>query len=330
MASLHLFDSNDYYQTLIRDIPKAKHRIVLAAMVVLWGGKTEPVFEALLAAAKRGVKVTVLLDIFTAATIINGAKHGRQRWQKTNSLLQELHSLGATIYRVGQMGVNPYRGRCHIKITIVDDIVYSFGGINFSDEQLVITDYMLHAQDAPYADCLAELVDRIGHSKGALPNGEEILDAQHTVLFDGGGLKDSVIYDKACELAAQAKRVYYVSQMAPSGELAKLLAETATVYYTNRPDQMRGPAALAQAFDLQRLRIPNSYTRSRFIHAKFILFELGGGRKALVSGSNNFSYRGVAYGTKEVALYSTDKTLWQELYDYMEAEIIDGRARQEP
>jgi hypothetical protein len=45
------------------------------------------------------------------------------------------------------------------------------------------------------------------------------------------------------------------------------------------------------------------------------LFELKDGSKAVLSGSHNFSWRGVAFGTKEIALYSTDPNVWRRLQD---------------
>jgi len=327
MAGLHLVTPAEYRRALLQGIPNATRRVVIAAMIVLWGGQTEAIFDEIQKALQRGVQVTILLDIFTAATLLNHMPHARQYWEKTNALLHELYSAGATIYRVGSMGMNPYRKRCHVKITVIDNDAYSFGGINFFNEQFQNNDYMLLVRSQQYADCLVELVDRIGRSKGRLPNAAVHIDTAHTILFDGGQPDDSIIYQKACELAAQATRAYYVSQCAVSGPLAKLLGDINTTYYTNRPEHMHLPSSWAQAFDLQRYHTTNSYSRSQYIHAKYILFELPGGRRALLSGSNNFSYRGIAYGTKEIALYSTDRDLWQQLLDYLEHTIVRGHGR---
>jgi hypothetical protein len=46
-----------------------------------------------------------------------------------------------------------------------------------------------------------------------------------------------------------------------------------------------------------------------------MLFELNDGSKVVLSGSHNFSWRGVAFGTKEIALQSSDPALWRRLHD---------------
>jgi hypothetical protein len=73
--------------------------------------------------------------------------------------------------------------------------------------------------------------------------------------------------------------------------------------------------------DKLKYRLHNSYTRPTYLHAKFILFELRDGTKALVAGSNNFNWDGVSYGTQEIALYSTDEALWQTFYDYLSTKV---------
>jgi len=57
------------------------------------------------------------------------------------------------------------------------------------------------------------------------------------------------------------------------------------------------------------------------LHAKFMLFELKDGTKTLVSGSHNFSERGVRYGTQEIAIRSTDEKLWEQLYDFLKTSV---------
>jgi cardiolipin synthase A/B len=321
-SDLQLLDGNAYVKALLKTIPQAKKRVVVAAMVMLSGEKTDQVFEVLKKAAQRGVSVRVLIDNYTRFMgLLNKADKGRIRLKRTFTTLEELSGLGARVYYFGRIGLIPYKGRCHLKISIVDDDVFSFGGINFNDEDFQRADYMLHTQSRTYADCLEELVKRVGGAQPPLANGEVEIDETATILFDGGKPHDPGIYEKACELTAQALKVHYVSHMAPSSKLAHLLQETNATIYTSRPDQMPAPNSWGQAYDLQKYRLTNSYTRTTELHAKFILFELPGGRRALLSGSHNFSYRGVAFGTQEMALYSTDKALWGQLYKFLEKHV---------
>jgi hypothetical protein len=52
-----------------------------------------------------------------------------------------------------------------------------------------------------------------------------------------------------------------------------------------------------------------------------MLFELGSGKKVALSGSHNFSYRGVQFGTQEIALESRDEVLWEQLHNFVQKKI---------
>lgn len=293
---------------------------MVAAMILVWGERTAPLFDALKDAVTRGVEVRILLDNYTRLSgryNLQPRPTRNHRIHRTFATLEELSSLGATVYCFGKIGLVPYKGRCHVKASVIDDTYFSFGGVNISDQSFGFNDYMLSGHGAATADRLAELVGRIGTTIPPLTDEELTLDSQNTILFDGGRPGESIIYERASELAAQAKRLYCVTQYTPSGPLAKFMNETDTTCYFNRPEQMIAPDAWGQAFDQQRYRVVNAHTSSQFIHAKFIIAELPSGQRVSLCGSHNFSYRGVAFGTQEIALYSTDKGLWNQLYGFM-------------
>jgi phosphatidylserine/phosphatidylglycerophosphate/cardiolipin synthase-like enzyme len=317
-------DGETYYHQLLKNIPRARKRITIASMVLLNGERTGELLKLLKSALKRGVRVQILLDNYTRLPRfeLQPADSRKSRLASTFQILQDLQEAGASVYYFGKIGLNPYKGRCHIKVTIVDDAIYAFGGLNFYDEALGTTDFMLRGDNAAAGDCLEQLVERIGTAKPPMPDAEIRLDPVSNILFDGGRPKHSIIYERACELTAQAERVHYVSQMAPSGELARLLAETDATLYFNRPEQMIAPDRYGQAFDQKKYRLANSYVGGQYIHAKFMVFELRGGRRAVISGSNNFSYRGVAYGTQEIGLHSSEPKLCTELLGFMESHIL--------
>lgn len=318
--SFTLVDAADYYTALTKEVPKAKKRIVLAAMRILSGPKTDVVLTELSKAAKRGVRVSVLIDNYTRLAPLK-LNASRASVQRVYQLLEEVEKNGGTVHYFGSIGLNPFKGRCHIKATVVDDVTYTFGGVNFEDALFKKADYMLRSESPEVATCVEQLIERIGNITPPITNGEVTLAPNTHVLFDGGQPGNSIIYERACELAAQAKKIYYVSQMAPSGQLGSLLMEGNSTCYFNRPEQMELPDAWGQAFDQQKLRLPNKYTKDTYIHAKFILFELPSGRKAALTGSNNFSYRGVAYGTQEIALHTTDTAVWDQLYSFLQHTI---------
>ncbi|MBX6333762.1 hypothetical protein IRY61_00260 [Candidatus Saccharibacteria bacterium] len=324
MVSFELLEVEKYYNSLLKEIPRAKKRITIAAMVVLWGERTAPVFLLLKEALARGVEVTILFDRYTRLTYLYGlsGKTATERVKQTYRMLEDLSAEGAKIYGFGKLGIVPYKGRCHVKATIIDDRVYSFGGVNFFDEMFEATDIMLTGNDAKTADRLARLIEQIGTNRPPLADDEVKIDRNCTMLFDGGQPDRSIIYERACELTAQAKRVVVVSQMVPSGQLARLLAETDAAVYSNRPEQMRPIDSLGQAFDQQKYRIKNLYTGDKYIHAKVMLFELTSGKKVVLSGSHNFSWRGVQFGTQEIALESRDEALWEQLHKFIQKKIV--------
>jgi len=326
---MQLIEPEDYYRHLLEEIPRAEKLIVLAAMMILADRKTQPVLALLGRALERGVRVQIVVDSYVgyykSAAVRDAGETAAQRRElirHTEHTFEQLQAKGARVVHVGKVGLNPFAHRCHAKVTIVDDIVYSFGGVNFTSGSFGNADFMLRTQSSRLADRLAILMNDIGNAT-PMTDFTWPLDRHHEMLFDAGAPRKSIIYERACELAAQSVRVWYVSQMVPSGRLGKVLRRTRTASYFNRPEQGNG-VLLAASFLVDRLMsgVVNLYRRPIYIHAKFMLFELKDGSKALLSGSNNFSWRGVAYGTKEIALCSTDEVLWQRLYDFMQKEII--------
>lgn len=323
-TKLSVVETQKYYDQLTELLPRAKKRIVLVSMCVLWGDKTGPLLQEIEKAMDRGVRVHVLLDVYTRLGL--GAKESKQSFQKhfaqTLDFLKSIQQKGARIDIVGKIGLNPFKGRYHLKLTVVDDVCFSFGGVNFVDSAFTNHDYMCYGKNAALGDCLEQIATRIGNARVALSDGEVPIGEEASVLFDGGKPRHSTIYERATELARQAKHIWYVSQMAPSGALAQAMRNTTSSCYFNRPEQiLEAPARYAVAFDQQRYRTKNNYRGDRYIHAKFMLFELHDGTKALVSGSNNFSWRGVAFGTQEIALYSENVALWEQLQSFIKNHV---------
>jgi hypothetical protein len=79
--------------------------------------------------------------------------------------------------------------------------------------------------------------------------------------------------------------------------------------------------SVAHAYDEQKYRIRNRYKGEKMIHAKAMLLEMPSGRKVVLSGSHNFNYRGVSFGTQEICLYSTNKKLWDDLQAFIRRRV---------
>ncbi|HEU4914581.1 MAG TPA: phospholipase D-like domain-containing protein [Candidatus Saccharimonadales bacterium] len=326
MKSLQLrfVPAAEYYESLLTHIPKAKRRVVIHAMIVLWQPHTEKILALLHDALNRGVEVRIVGDMYSKlqANMPKFVRNGQgPRWGHTIALNSELESKGGHVAYVGKLGFNPYKQRCHSKITIIDDLCYTFGGVNFYAGGFLVHDYMLECRNHDLSDRLYALIRDI-EQYPRMADITEKLDQDNTLLFDGGTPGSSVIYDAACEAVAKAKKVYYISQMCPSGRLARLLTKTDNECYFIRPSQADPPSNLALIVDQARYGIKNLYKGKGYIHAKCILCENQDGTKQLISGSNNFSWRGIAYGTKEIAVSSTNAGLWQQFYNFMKKEIM--------
>lgn len=143
-----------------------------------------------------------------------------------------------------------------------------------------------------------------------------------TILIDGGFFGDSIIYRRACQLASKASNVILVSQYCPTGKLAKLLTKTNCQLYFN-------PVANAQGVDRFVIRVgmflsghKTLYDKSRYLHAKFMIFDLPDGSRVALTGSHNFVNAGVLFGTREVALQTENPGTIKQLDDFLKRFIV--------
>ena len=309
-------ETNDYYAQLLTAVRHAKHRVLIAAMAVRSSSLTAPILAAAAQAAKRGVSVRSLADPYGLTPFARDMHTSNSAFkvlvQQTREQLDAIRLNGGVVHWIGHIGINPFKGRYHPKITVVDNTAYCFGGINFDGTGAI--DYMLHTQNNALAEQLWQLSNDNIHGLPA----QDIsltLDSNNTLLFDAGIPGMSIIYERACNLTKGARKVYFISPLCPSGRLAGQLKNTRSTCYFERPSQAGGFTRLALAWDTWRTGVPNHYEGAANFHAKCMLFEMSDGVKVVLSGSNNFSWRGVAFGTKEIALQSTDPQLWKALHN---------------
>jgi cardiolipin synthase A/B len=325
-SDVMLITAKQYPQRLEATFHAAKERIIIAAMIGYLDETTEPLFLAAQAAMKRGVSVYIALDVYsyyllgTPLAAKGRFLKARQQIIQTQELLKKMQAAGATIAILGKLGINPYKKRFHQKFVIADNNVFFGGGVNFSKEHFELTDYMLHTVNKNLANVLVKQLMRIVEY-GDSDDSSYQIDSESTLLIDGGKPHQSIIYDRAMALAREAKEISLVSQFCPSGELAYILRTKQAVCYFNRPTQLSGPSIASQVVDQTRFRIKNYYKKSSYIHAKYILFNMPNGQKISLSGSHNFSQRGVDYGTKELAIESTNSAVYRELSHFTNKNI---------
>jgi cardiolipin synthase len=68
-------------------------------------------------------------------------------------------------------------------------------------------------------------------------------------------------------------------------------------------------------------RLKTRYTRTRYLHAKFMIFTMADGRKVALTGSHNFSGTGVLLGTREMALQTEDPRIIEQLEEFWKQHV---------
>lgn len=329
MSSYKLLHSAEYTKQLVKSINRSRSRIDMIALVIRDDDSTRAIIDALCRASRRGVKVSLGTDLyFTYKELgIHASKwsYFRTQLRDMRRTKKQLEEAGASVRWLGQFGATLFSRRTHTKWSIVDDTVYSFGGVNLYDAGIASNDYMFQVKDERLAERMRaehEMVintDKAGrsfpsHSFGAKGG---------AVLIDGGRMFDSLIYRRACNLAEQAERVVYVSQYCPTGRLSRLLNKTNTKFYFNQwqnaDDTLNGLLIRVSSFIH---RIKTSYKRDKYLHAKFMIFYLVDGTAVAITGSHNFVASGGSLGTREVALETREPSIIRALEQFLDDEVI--------
>lgn len=118
-----IFSGNDFFQTLERHIDSAQEVIHLQTYIFEEDATGQQVLEALISAAKRGVKIFLLLDAYGSKGISTQFINKIQKAAIQFRFFSPIFS-GESIY-VGR--------RLHHKIVVIDKVVAIVGGINIGD-----------------------------------------------------------------------------------------------------------------------------------------------------------------------------------------------------
>lgn len=319
MSSPKLLVTADYLKEAIATISAAKHRVIFMSLMFTDDDVTDDFVDALEAAAVRGVSVQIAADVFTYGELgghFLPFKFFTQKSRATTTTVRELTKKGVTFNWLGRFSVTPVSGRTHIKCLIVDDIVFSFGGVNlYGKDILGNNDYMFLCKDARLADDLSHEFNQITKAdRGRYTyRSHKFSYGKHTVLTDGGFQGDSIIYRRVCDLAKDASEILLVSQYCPTGKLSRILKSKASRLYFN-PPELAGPmnkAVISVGMFFSGHK--TLYEKKRYLHAKFMIFTMPDGSKIAVTGSHNFVYGGVLLGTREIALETADPKIIRQL-----------------
>ena len=318
---MQLISPSQYVEEAAKAAKKATRHIHLLSMVFADHPATHTLITALQEAAKRGVEVSVAADVFTYGEVSNGflpLRYYSSGASATNSMVKSLKKAGVTFSWLGRTRTTFYNGRTHSKWCVIDDTVFSFGGVNLYDDGIANQDYMFMTTDARLATRLIDEQGRILRAEKKSINYPSVAyeSPQMDVLFDGGIIGQSIIYRRACELSKQASHIVFISQYCPTGKLARLLKKNSTEFYYNRTNQAKGLNRFVIALSQFISGLSTSYTQSDYLHAKCIIFTMPDGTKKAISGSHNFAYTGVLLGTREVAIETEDPSIISQLESF--------------
>lgn len=316
--ALKLILPQDYVHQATEQIKKATTRVSLLTMVLIHDHATDELLDALCDAAERGVEVKVAADSFTY-TDFQGSyiptTYRSKRVRDAMTMQKRFRAASAEFQWLGRLSMVAFSGRTHIKWCVVDDTVYSFGGVNLDDQSVKNTDYMFKVKNEALASRIIAEQDRIirADRSGHAYRSHQFGDDDNMVLIDGGFFGDSIIYRRACYWAERASRITLVSQYCPTGKLSRLIKKTNSDLYFNHWTNAGLLNKLVIRLGMLSSKHNTSYHRRSYLHAKFIIFELSDGSKVAITGSHNFVRAGALLGTREVALETTNKKIISQL-----------------
>lgn len=323
---MQIVSPSEYVAQATDLINKATSRVSLIAMVIADHPETEPLIAALKHAAERGVLVTVAADIFTYGEVSGGfvpLRYYSIGSRQATAMAKSLKAAGVHFEWLGRNHALIMTGRTHSKWCVVDDTSFVFGGVNLYDEGIKNSDYMFCVKDKNLADRLHKEQRHIHEaertftnftsSRMKLPNG--------IALFDGGIMGHSVIYQHAVALAKKAQHVTFVSQYCPTGRLGRILKKKNTDFYFNLPENAPGFNKYLIKLSMFFTGIQTKYAKTAYLHGKFIIFTMPDGTKTAITGSHNFAYTGVLFGTREVALETSDPIIINQLEAFYQKNV---------
>lgn len=317
----------DYVEIATKRIDQATEHVSFLCMMVTDDKATDDLIDALAAAAKRGVDVQVAADVFTYGELgghFIPLKYYSKTGRKVTKMARELIDSGVKFTWLGRLSTLPMTGRTHTKCLVVDDTVYSFGGVNLYDVSLGYTDFMFECVDQQLAMELRDETTRLiqADKKNFSYRSHEFTFGKHNkVLIDGGFQADSIIYRRAVALSKEAKEILFVSQYCPSGKLQRTMSKKKTRLYFNPPSNASFWNGVIIRTGMLLSGEKTSYKRKNYLHAKFMIFTMEDGSKVALTGSHNFVPGTVIFGTKEMALETRDKKIIAQLENFFKTRV---------
>lgn len=337
--NFQFYSRTEYFSDLAKRISALKKGDSVTLMTMSYDPRVPSVAsitDSLCQAASRGASVRLIVDALSFMLADNSppgplcysrsfSASSPQPYGEIFQCLEQLRAAGGeyhVINRPLRPLSNPYAGRSHIKLGIINDRVY-IPSCNLDNDNYL--DLTIAWQDAATANWLRQLTDTIAAS-GSVKAALNSTDLAHSIndrmiLFvDSGVKRQSLIYQHALERIDQAnKNMYITCQYFPGGDTAQhmLAAQKRGADLDIRYSHplTHGKQYLGQSLynlrERARLwsqsRSPKDFFSGRLpanatkLHAKLLATENGA-----LSGSHNYVAVGVNFGTAEIALEVRD------------------------
>lgn len=322
-----LLNGREYVTDLIDAVKNAEKRINLIALVITDDSSTANLISELKAAARRGVKVSMAVDIFfTYKELSDESSKSRylvSQYKHVKKTRKELEKAGIKVRWLGASSIFLFSKRTHTKWSIVDDTVYAFGGVNLYSVGVNNNDYMFKFRNPELATRLSEeqaLIIKSDKNNSAYRS-HTINTEYGDILVDGGLPWDSIIYKRACDLALEAKEILFISQYCPTGRLNKIFKTKKTRLYFNNWKIASGLNRMQIFVNMKLVGLKTSYRHKKYLHAKYIIYTMPDGSKKAITGSHNFIWGGVVLGTREIALETADGHIISSLEKFFDKYI---------
>ncbi len=325
----NLILAKDYPNELINSINNAVSRIcIIATNIRADSHESRSIIDALCRASDRGVSVKISADVFTYLEPkefrLIVSKEQSARVIQSIKLKKQLKEHNISFTWLGKKTNSLANGRTHCKWSVVDDTCYTFGGLNIDNDSFNNLDYIFKITNKALAD---ELVNEFTNIRkydkkgGGIYNHSFILNDKNTVLFDGGLIGKSIIYNRVCKLANQASEITLVSQYCPTGKLNKILHQKKShLYFNNWQDASFINRAIIRV-GLLSAKSETLYTGDKYLHAKFVIFKMPNGETIALTGSHNFMFSSGIIGTREIALETSDSDIISQLQSFLDNHV---------
>jgi len=347
MPVLDLLDKDQYIDELIQTtkLLTAKDRLIILTMSLDFRvGRGWQLFQAIKTALNAKTSVVILLDannfMFQPGPKIGPLFYRRQNVSLLNSSsffklkedLLQLEKLGAKVKLLNQPTrpfSNPFKGRNHIKLTIISNICY-FGGVNLIDNLSI--DSMMRVKDDNLSNFLFDFTQRLclkGSVKLCLQEDLQKKFDNYELLIDKGEKKQSIIFERAIKNINDARHgIILTCQFFPDSRLIEALnraylrgVQVQIIY--NAPTKHDFPFNIVHGLLVVYMRYikkisPDLFHHQikdkKFLHAKILITD-----DRVIYGSHNFIYAGVKYGTSELAIESHDKFVINGLMNFIKS-----------